>query len=207
MIAPGAEFHSMTHADIAERSVAPTWEQVAPCDHAVQVYDDEPQFLDRLEAYVADGLTAGEGVVVIATRPHRAELEARLAARGFELEAARRRDQYIPVDADTALSQFMVDDWPDQRLFEAVVSMLVSRARGSGVDGSPRRVRAFGEMVVLLWTRGHHGATVRLEHLWRRICQLQSFAVFCAYPKSAFSHDSHASLRQICATHTHVVPA
>jgi hypothetical protein len=192
----------MTHADTAERSIAPPWDQVAPCDHAVQVYEDDNRFLDRLEAYCADGLKAGEGVVVIATEEHRRELWARLAARGFNLEAATRRDQYIAVDADTALAQFMVDDWPDERLFESVVSTLVSRARGGG---NLRRVRAFGEMVVLLWTRGHHGATVRLEHLWRRICQLQSFAVFCAYPKSCFSTDSHASLLQICATHTHLV--
>src|SRR5687767_12079641 len=100
MIEPGAEFYSMTHADIAERSVAPPWDEVSPCAHAVQVYDDETRFLDLLEAYVADGLAAGEGVVVIATPPHRAELEARLSARGIEIDAARRRDQYIPVDAD-----------------------------------------------------------------------------------------------------------
>ena len=176
------------------------WTGVAPCEHAVQIYDCDEAFLAALESYAAEGLLLGEGVVVVATMPHRKQLDQRLEARGHNLEAARRRDQYIAVDAEQTLAQFMVDGWPDQRLFESVVSTLVSRARGR----KNRKVRAFGEMVVLLWSNGHHGATVRLEHLWRRICQLQSFALLCAYPKRVFGEETNASLLQICATHTHV---
>lgn len=51
-----------------------------------------------------------------------------------------------------------------------------------GRDG--RRVRAFGEMVAVMWTRGQSGATVQLEHLWHRFCQTKAFSLFCAYPKS-----------------------
>ena len=182
---------------------ASNWTCVAPCDHGVQMYESDDAFVDALAHYVADGLVAGEGVVVIATGEHRATLEHRLESRGLNLEAARRRDQYVAVDAEQTLTQFMVNEWPDERRFDAAVSTLVSRARGR----KNRRVRAFGEMVVLLWNRGHHGATVRLEHLCRRICQLQSFALFCAYPKRAFTEGTHASLLQIGATHTHVVPS
>ncbi|HVF35766.1 MAG TPA: MEDS domain-containing protein [Candidatus Saccharimonadia bacterium] len=184
------------------RASGSTWHgSVAPCDHAVHIYKTDEAFVAALERYVADGLTAGDGVVVVATAAHRETLEQRLEARGVNLESARRRDQYIAVDAEHTLSQFMVDAWPDERLFESVVSTLVSRARGR----KNRRVRAFGEMVVLLWNGGHHGATVRLEHLWRRICQLHSFALLCAYPKDGFSEHTNASLLQICATHTHVI--
>jgi hypothetical protein len=40
-----------------------------------------------------------------------------------------------------------------------------------------RRVRAFGELVALLWARGDVAATVRLEFLWRQIWQKQTFSV------------------------------
>ncbi len=191
----------MNDGDLAARAPGRSWSAVSPSEHFVLFYDEDSLFLDTLEDYVATGLEGSEGVVVIATGAHLRELAHRLTARGIELEAARRRDQYIPVDAEQALSQFMLDHWPDQRLFDALVSGLVTRARGADL----RPVRAFGEMVALLWSAGQHAATMRLEQLWRRITQGQSFACFCAYPRDAFDPRSTSSLIQICATHTHVV--
>jgi hypothetical protein len=66
-------------------------------------------------------------------------------------------------------------------------------------------VRAFGEMVALLWAQGHCGATVRLEYLWSRFCDQQGFSLLCAYPKSGFTSDAADSIRQICDAHSHVV--
>jgi hypothetical protein len=40
----------------------------------------------------------------------------------------------------------MVKDWPDEKLFASLVDYLIKRASKMG-----RRVRAFGEMVALLW--------------------------------------------------------
>ena len=65
---------------------------------------------------------------------------------------------------------------------------------------------AAGEMVAILWARGHTGATVRLEHLWHRLCATESFTLFCAYPKIGFTQDGPASIREICAAHSAVVP-
>ena len=41
-------------------------------------------------------------------------------------------------------------------------------------------------MVAVLWQRGEHGATVRLEYLWHELTQSVGFSLLCAYPKSAF---------------------
>jgi hypothetical protein len=67
------------------------------------------------------------------------------------------------------------------------------------------RVRAFGEMVAVLWANGHNGATVRLEHLWHAFCQSEAFSLFCAYPKSGFTQDASTSIKEICATHSKVI--
>ena len=86
------------------------------------------------------------------------------------------------MDAQETLSKFMVKGLPDEELFTQVVTGLLERARNGG-----RRVRAFGEMVAVLWSQGHNGATVRLEHLWHKFCQTEAFSLFCAYPRSGFT--------------------
>ncbi len=179
------------------------WGEIAPCDHWLQVYPDEEAFFTALEAYVTAGLTAGEAVVLIVTPGHRAGLEQRLAARGIDLLALRADDQYIVLDAEETLSRFMVNGWPDEALFRETVRGLLTRARGR--RDQPRRVRAFGEMVAILWARKECGATVRLEHLWHVLCQLEDFALFCAYPRSGFTQGRKQSLQDICAAHSRII--
>ena len=176
------------------------WGEMAPCEHLVQIYDRDDVFLDSLEGFVTGGLRAGDGVIIIAMQSHRAALEDRIRAAGIDLEAARANDQYIDLDAGETLGTFMRDGWPDEKLFALQVGGLLARAGYAG-----RRVRAFGEMVAILWAQGHNGATVRLEHLWHDLCQNEGFSLFCAYPKAGFTKDVDESIREICAAHSRVV--
>lgn len=173
---------------------------MAPCEHFVQIYQDDGVFLDTVEGFVAGGLLAGDGVIVIATGAHLSAIESRLTRRGIDLTIPLATDQYITLDAGETMSQFMIDGWPDENLFETLVTRLMERARAGD-----RRVRAFGEMVALMWAQGLNGATVRLEHLWHKLCHKQVFSLFCAYPKSGFTQDADESVREICATHSRVV--
>ncbi|HWP13512.1 MAG TPA: MEDS domain-containing protein [Ramlibacter sp.] len=184
-----------------EHGIDVFWGEIAPCEHLVQIYDEESVFLDALEGFVAGGLDQGDGIVVIATPVHVRALESRLRARRVDVDAARAQDQYIALDAAQTLSKFMVDGWPDDDRFKALVTQLLSRA---GAEG--RRVRAFGEMVAVLWQQQHHGATVRLEHLWHRFCREEAFSLLCAYPKSGFTRDATASIQEICDAHSRVIP-
>lgn len=181
------------------------WGEITPSEHIVQIYDDSAVFLDALEGYVAGGLRAGDGVIIIGTPATRDAMDARLAqheARGeFNMRHARSSDQYITLDADETLSLFMRNGWPDESLFKDVITHLLGRSRGEG----ERRVRAFGEMVALLWAQGHNGATVRLEHMWHRLCQNQAFCLFCAYPRVGFTQRTDESICEICAAHSRVV--
>ena len=193
-----------TGSDAAANQSDLFWDAVAPPEHLVQICDDEAAFLDSLEGFVAGGLRAGDGVVVIATAAHRKALEDRLCARDIYCDLSKLGEQYVACDAEEVLAGFMVDDWPDEARFERAVSELLQRAGGN--DGR-RRVRAFGEMVALLWRRGQTDATMRLEQLWHRMCHERGFSLFCAYPKSCFAHDAQAAIKGICAAHSKVVPA
>ncbi|HUQ70200.1 MAG TPA: MEDS domain-containing protein [Planctomycetaceae bacterium] len=175
------------------------WGEIAPSEHLVQFYSDDVAFLDSLEGFVAGGIKAGDAVIVIATPSHHDALEERLAAQGVDLDTAIARMEYFPLDAEITLSRFMVNGWPDEARFNQVVTDVIAAARRDG-----KRVRAFGEMVAVLWAQGHSGATVRLEHLWHKYCQADGLSLFCAYPKSGFTKDAEDSLGEICAAHSKV---
>lgn len=170
--------------------------------HLLHIYDSERVFLDTLEGFVSGGLRGGEGVIVVATDAHIAGLESRLLASGIDLEAMRCAEQYTSLDAEEVLSQFIVDGWPDKDLFQRTMTVLLTRAGASG-----RKIRVFGEMVAVLWQRGEHGATVRLEYLWHQLTEAVGFSLLCAYPKSAFVGETAKAINEITALHSGVVRA
>jgi len=91
------------------------------------------------------------------------------------------------------------DGWPDDERFFDVIGSTITRAKRGG-----RAVRAFGEMVALLWAQGHNRATLRLEQLWNEMIREQSLAVFCAYPRIGATRDLTESLADVCAAHSKV---
>ncbi len=188
-------------SELHENGVEMFWGEIPPSEHLLQIYDSEQGFLDTLEGFVTGGLRSGDGVIVIATASHLASVEERILSHGFDTEEARFSGQLTALQAEDVLAQFLVDGWPDEDLFHQIVRGLLARAAGSG-----RKVRAFGEMVAVLWARGDQGATVRLEFLWHQLCQEEGFSLFCAYPKVGFTGDSAETIGELCALHSKVIP-
>ena len=176
------------------------WGEMAPYDHVVQIYEDNDEFIELLAGFVTDGIDSDDGVIIIATAAHLATLQHRVEAAGYQVSELILKGRYFPLDAEKTLSQFMVNGWPDENLFNQVVADLIIKAKGES-----RKVRAFGEMVAILWAKGQVGATVRLEHLWNKFCENEAFCLFCAYPKSGFTQDASESLMHICGAHSKMV--
>jgi hypothetical protein len=176
------------------------WGEMSPCEHLVQIYENDESFIDLLEGFVTSGLYDGECVIVIATKPHLQLLEDRMRKEGFNLFQLKLNDQFIAVNAEDALSTFMIHDWPDEVLFRHLVTNLITRAKRND-----KKVRAFGEMVALLWAKGQTGATVHLEHLWNNFMKNENFTLFCAYPKSGFTMNAAESILEICSCHSKVI--
>jgi hypothetical protein len=179
------------------------WGEMSRCEHVVQIYGDDGVFLDALGGYIGDGLREGESAIVLATAMHLHGLEKRLRHRGIDVDHARAEHRYITRLAEETLSEFMVDDWPDEGRFVETLGGLLELARGE--EG--RRVRAFGEMVAILWARGLHAATVQLELLWSKAVAAEKFPLFCAYPRDTFSRNASESIAEICRIHSRVAPA
>jgi len=170
-------------------------------EHLVQFYEDDAVIVAAVHGILREGLTAGAAAIVIATQPHLDEFERLLTAQGFDVAAARRRRQYVPLIARATLDELLVDGRPDARRFAEVIEPLVadlSRRHG--------RVVAFGEMVALLWDEGRHGAAVQLETLWNDLASRHSFELLCAYRLRPDAEAVPEMLLQVCAEHTRVVP-
>lgn len=178
------------------------WAEMAPCDHIVQIYGDDNVFMDGLEGFVGSALRAGESAIVIATPAHLHALEKRMRDRGVDVERARAENRYLARDAEQTLELFMVDGWPEETLFTKCVGELLELARG----GQDRKVRAFGEMVAILWARNRVAATLQLELMWTRYCEIQKFPLFCSYPREGFTKNAAESIVDICRAHSRVVP-
>jgi hypothetical protein len=172
----------------------------APCSHLLQFYEDDEQLLDRLEEYVYFGLKRQEACVIFATVAHLAELRNRLAARGANAEKAKNEGLLIELDAEAAIDMFMKDGSPDREKFEQFTRDLMTPLRVNG-----RRVRVFGEMVVLLWNDGQREAAVCLEKLGNDLMLADDVTLLCAYPATAHQHDPSGLIDDVYAAHTALV--
>jgi hypothetical protein len=175
------------------------WGEIAPCDHVLQIYENDDVFLDALAGFVGAGINAGECCIVIATDVHLAALELKLTNLGIHIQDLIDDRRYLPVNADATLARFMVNGWPHEELFYETVTSLIGKCNPK------KRVRAFGEMVAMLWAKGYSGATVQLEHLWNKVCEEKTLGLFCAYPKAGFTTDINDSLMQICCSHSRMI--
>ena len=168
-------------------------------DHVILVYEADTHLVDAVSRFVGTGLAAGEAAIVVATPPHREQLDARLRAHGVDLATACAQGQYVALDAAETLAQFTVNGWPEAQRFADVVGGIIARA-GSQYP----HVRVFGEMVALLWAAGHGDATLQLEALWHDLTKTYAFALLCAYPIRGFvrAHTPSSSSRSVRRTPT-----
>jgi hypothetical protein len=176
------------------------WGKIAPADHVVQIYEDDKIFMASLFGYVNTGLLEGDSIVIIATKEHIQNLNLLLNKQGYNLDALIARDRYIALEANETLDKFMVNNLPDEKLFNQCISAVMKRAQKND-----RKVRAFGEMVAILWEQGLKDATFQLENLWNKLHQKNHFSLFCAYPKNGFTHTEHNCVNTVCSAHSKVI--
>ncbi|MEZ0325468.1 MAG: MEDS domain-containing protein [Fimbriimonas sp.] len=162
--------------------------------HIVFPYSDEVRAMDVVANYAAAGFRNGEAVVLILTPEHCTEIDDRLSSEGFDILALKGSAQYQCADAAKTLSKFMAAEIPDQNLFEATVRPIIKNAKAFG------KVRAYGEMVSLLF-RKNHAAALRLEEFWNDLLRTESICLLCTYNITG-SSDLASDL---CATHSHYV--
>jgi anti-sigma regulatory factor (Ser/Thr protein kinase) len=175
---------------------------VAAGRHVVQFYEDDADLVARAGGYLLEGALAGEVAIVIATEAHRTAFEAHLRDVGVDVAAARDEGTLVLLDAAATLESFKRDGSVDRDAFFEVIGGVVNAAAATG-----RPVRAYGEMVALLWEAGDVLAAIDLETLWNELGSEVPFSLYCAYrSESVLGHEHAAALQRVCHLHSAVVP-
>ena len=135
---------------------------------------------------------------------HRTSILDYLRGRLIDVDKAQQMGSLIVLDAHETLDLFMDHGMPDRERFEASVGQLIAEV----LDGREDRVliRAYGEMVDVLWKEGKCDAAIRLEMLWNRLAQRYGFALLCGYSMGNFYKETKG-FEAICREHTHIVAA
>ncbi len=170
-----------------------------PGHHAVQFYRDEARLCQSVADFLADGIVAGQPTIVVATPDHRRLIEKELGSRRFDIPGLVRAGTLILLGARETLDCFMVNGRPDPVRFRQTIGAAIQRVCHNGDETV---VRAYGEMVDVLWRADKCDAPIQLEILWNELAKRYAFSLMCGYALSGF--DDSGRHEQVCAHHTHV---
>lgn len=172
-------------------------------DHRVQFYDTEDFLEDVVSAYLREGLANGDGLVVAVTPRHWEMFRARLQREGAAVGDALAAGRMVVLDAERAAVELVVSGAVQTPRF---LSLIGGALRSAAARAESGRVRAFGEVVNVMWTRGQVAIALDLEEHWNSVLTPRD-ALLCAYRMMTSAHGACAeTLAHVCATHTAVAP-
>ena len=173
-------------------------------EHVVQIHHDLQALIESVSVFALSGLNNGDTVMLAGCRSHPKSIEASLGSQRVNTLQAKERGRLIPLDAEEALSTFMVDGMPDWKRFEGTIGTAIRDSR-SEVSS----VQVWGEMVNQLWEQDRVSAAIRLEEMWNELARTHPFSLFCTYLMEPLnsSGPSRAMLVGAARTHSRVVPA
>lgn len=180
---------------VSDHSAAQVWS----ARHDVQFYDDDYALTACVGRFLGEGLRAAQPCIVIATPTHRRAFNAYLKTLGVDVDALHT-SQIVWLDARETLSAFMEGNRPNAELFHATVGNVFEKMVA---DRRYVTVRAYGEMVDLLWRDGKQDAAIALEALWNDLAARYAFALLCAYHKHGVAGADDVA--RIAHAHTSVV--
>jgi hypothetical protein len=170
--------------------------------HAVRFYENKTSLCRTVADFLAEGFRDQQPGLVIATQAHTTGVLDQLRARNCDVDRLQAAGELLLLDARDTLATFMADGTPDAVAFKTIVPAIIERLCGERRD---RTVRAYGEMVDVLWKDGRTAAAIRLEVLWNQLAMTHAFSLLCGYAIGNFYKD--AGMRDICAHHSHVIPS
>lgn len=171
-------------------------------DHFVQLYRaDEPALNANIAIYLAEGFQRGHAGVVFAAPARRTAVCSELSRLGSNPDDLVAEGRLVFVDAHAALERLMVDGRPEWQVFESGTGALVSR-----LASTHGLVRAYGELVGVLWERRQYDAAAGLEDFWNKLLSSCKFSLFCGYPVDVFGPEFRAGhMEQLLCAHTDLI--
>jgi len=154
--------------------------------HGVRFYGDDDDLCRSVAAFLSEGLLLGHPALAVASTVHCAGIEACLSARGFQIATLVRSGQLRLLDAEA-------------RLRRMLAPMIDRAGEASG------QLRAYGEVVDILWKRAQPDLALQLEALWNSVLRSHDdVLLLCGYDRR--NSYVNSDVEDICGHHSHVLP-
>jgi MEDS: MEthanogen/methylotroph, DcmR Sensory domain len=172
-----------------------------PVHHAAKFYETESSLYATVANFLTAGFVAGQPAIVVATPSHTEAIERFLADRAIDVPRARRTGDMVVLDAEDTLGTFMISGHPDAELFEFHVGSILEQVLRGRRNS---QVRAYGEMVDVLWKQGSADAAIELEILWNKLALKYAFSLLCGYSMGNFFKQAE-QFHDVCRQHSHII--
>lgn len=172
--------------------------------HTVQFYEDDVYLCRSISRFMAEGLSQGEGVIVLATPQHLATME-KLVSIVLDVQRYKKRGQLRMLDATEYINKVVrVDEQvPDADRFGSVLGEILDE-----VSTVFPTLRIYGELVSLLISRGNNKGAVTLDRMLNVLQRSRSFRMHCGYTLSDYTTPATLNaLDEVCKEHLRRAPA
>lgn len=179
---------------------APRHDVPVPGSHLAQFFDSVESQVGEVSRYIANGLAAGDRVVVVLHERRWDAVSKRLRMAGHDPDDAQQSGALIVRETGSMLRLLTRRGRPDPELFDQHVGHLVRTLEQRGAH-----LRIYGEIVDYLAVRGDYRSAIQLEELWNGLAERHTFTLFCGYSSVSFGDPRRAdTLKSICCVHSHV---
>ena len=121
---------------------------------------------------------------------------------GQNFQDLQDQDQIIFFDAEFLLSNLMSDEGLDEKAFQEYVAAPMHKAQLNYP-----KVRAFSEMVDILWKQDQYDMAIQLEVFWNNLSNTQEFSFLRTYSLDKLNPNTFEdALERICKCHSHLIP-
>lgn len=176
------------------------WGDIARYDHVVQVYQSDEILLETLAGYVQNAIDSNENAMVVATDAHLNALESRIERNGFHIDKMITDGQFIPLDVEEVIAEFMIDgEAEDSRIAEALSSLFTKAVANKKV------FRLCGEIAPTLLARGYREIATRVEKMADILNHNNPAGIFCIYSKKTLGDDTVTFDQLVCDQHSKII--
>ncbi len=176
---------------------------IVPGSHSVQFYAGERFAHHAIAEFFTQDGTPHDPLILLA-RSQTSQAVARELASGRYDRTGNAAERLIFIDANAALPEIMEGG--------VLVPARAARLFGdvfAGIGPLPPHatIRLYGELVDVLYARGHQAAALEVEGLAAGLFEVEPrLSILCGYCIERFASDDDMDrLRAICDTHAHVV--
>lgn len=174
-------------------------------DHLVHFYEpNTSELVTNVARRLSGALAEGDVGLVIAPAERLNGVERALESLGVDCRDAIKRGRLDLFDGHQVLQRIMYGGRPDPEAFDRVLGQKVRELLGRR---HAHNLRAYGELVGILWSGGNEAGAVELERLWNQLLEDLPVSLYCGYPMTGFDEPVWSdTMEAVLALHTHAIP-